>query len=84
MSDADPPNLPPRKRLDVEQPIGVGGAAQRGAVFVYAIVTVALIGVGLYMALIEQRPLTSPWVAAPAIGAVWFALRLFMIWGLST
>jgi hypothetical protein len=31
--------------------------------------------------LIEQRPLMSGWVAAPAIGALWFGLRLFMILG---
>ncbi len=81
MSETPPPNLPPRKRLDIEKPIGVGGFAQQGALLLYGLVTVALIGVALYMALVEQRPLVSPWVAAPAIGAVWFALRLFMMWG---
>lgn len=76
-----PPSLPPRRRLDVEKPIGVGGTVQRGAVWVYGLVTVALVAVTLYMALIEQRPLMSGWVAAPAIGALWFGLRLFMIMG---
>jgi hypothetical protein len=48
---------------------------------IYALITVALVAVALYMALIEQRPLMSGWVAAPAIGALWFGLRLFMILG---
>lgn len=81
MSEERPPHLPPRRKLDIERPIGLGGVAQQGAVLIYALVTVALIGVALYMAVIEQRPLTSGWVAAPAIGAVWFGLRLFMILG---
>jgi hypothetical protein len=81
VSEERPPSLPPRRKLDIEQPIGVGGFAKNGAVVMYALVTVALIGVALYMAVAEQRPLTSGWVAAPAIGAVWFGLRLFMILG---
>ncbi|HJS80363.1 MAG TPA: hypothetical protein VJ748_07030 [Vitreimonas sp.] len=81
MSEERPPNLPPRRKLDIEQAIGMGGVAQRGAVMIYALITVALVAVALYMALIEQRPLMSGWVAAPAIGALWFGLRLFMILG---
>lgn len=81
MSEERPPHLPPRRRLDAERPISVGHVAQRGALVIYAFATVALLAMALYMALIEQRPLMSGWVAGPAIGAVWFALRLFMIWG---
>lgn len=77
MSDQPPPNLPPRRKLDVEQPLGIGGMRQ-GAVVVYAIATLVLIGVAFYMAVVEQRSLTSAWVAAPAIGAAWFGLRTFM------
>ncbi len=83
MSEERPPDPPPRRKLDIERPIGVGGAVQQSALFIYALVTVALIAIALYMALIEQRPLLSGWVVAPAIGAVWFGLRLFMIWGSS-
>ncbi len=81
MSEDRPPHLPPRRRLDIEQPIGVGGMARRGSLVIYGLVTVALIAVTLYMALIENRPLLSGWVAAPAIGAVWFGLRMFMLLG---
>jgi hypothetical protein len=73
--------LPPRRKLDIEQPISVGGFAKNGAVVMYALVTVALIGIAAYMAVVEERRLMSGWVAAPAIGAVWFGLRLFMIVG---
>jgi hypothetical protein len=75
-----PPNLPPRKKLAVEQPLG-GNAAQGGRVLIYVAVTLVLAGLAGYNAVVQQLPLTSPYVAAPAIGALWFALRLFMIWG---
>lgn len=81
MSEEHPPDLPKRRRLDIERPIGVGGMVQQGAVVVYAVVTIALLGVAVYMATVEQRPVLSGWVAGPAIGAVWFGLRLFMILG---
>ena len=81
MSDTPPPNVPPRRKLDIEKPIGMGGVARQGGVVIYGLVTAALVGVALYMALVQQRPLMSGWVAAPAIGAVWFGLRLFMLLG---
>jgi hypothetical protein len=81
VSEDPPPDFPKRRKLDIEQPMGVGGVVQQGAVVMYALVTVALIGLALYMAVVEQRPLLSGWVAAPAIGAVWFGLRLFMVLG---
>lgn len=61
--------------------MALAGVVQRGAVVMYALAAVALVGVALYMAVAEQRPLVSGWVAAPAIGALWFGLRLFMILG---
>lgn len=81
MSEERPPDLPKRRRLDIERPIGVGGMVQNGAIVMYALTTIALLGLALYMAVVEQRPLMSGWVAAPAIGAIWFGLRLFMILG---
>jgi hypothetical protein len=81
VSDEHSQSPPPRRKLDIEQPIALGGIAKQGAVVMYALAALALLGVAFYMALVEQRPLVSGWVAAPAIGAVWFGLRLFMILG---
>lgn len=78
MSETPPPFLPPRRKLAVEQPLG-GSNVRRGAVWVYAALTLSLVGVALYMALVEQRELASGYVAGPAIGALWFGLRLFMV-----
>ena len=81
MSDAPPPGPTPRRKLDIEQPIGMGGLAKNGAAAIYGISALILAGIAIYMAVVEQRPLMTGWVAAPAIGAVWFGLRLFMILG---
>ena len=78
MSETPPPNLPPRRKLAVEQPLG-GSNVRRGAVWIYAALTVSLVAVAFYMAVIEGRELASGYVAGPAIGAVWFGLRLFMV-----
>lgn len=80
MSAELPPNLPKRRKLAIEQPLG-GNAAAGGRLFIYAAVTLVLLGLAGYNAAVQHLPLTSPYVAAPAIGALWFALRLFMIWG---
>ena len=68
-------------RLPFSAPDASRAAMRQGALVVYGLLTAGLIGLALYMALVQQRPVMSPWVASPAIGAVWFALRLFMIWG---
>lgn len=57
------------------------GAMRSSALFVYGGLVATLIGVALYMALVVGHPLTSAYVAGPGIGAMWFALRLFMVWG---
>jgi len=72
--------MPQRRKLAVEQQLSTGGVRQ-GAVLLYALVTIALVSVAVYMGVVEQRPVLSGWVAAPAIGALWFGLRLFMILG---
>jgi hypothetical protein len=74
-----PPNLPPRKKLAVEQPLS-GNALNTGRLLIYGAVALVLAVFAAYNALVQLMPLTSPYVIAPAIGAVWFALRLFMIW----
>ena len=83
MSDAEPPRneLPRTKgRLPFEQK-PFGGALRRGATLVYGALTVGLLGLALYMWQVVGHPLVSGYVAAPAIGAVWFGLRLFMMLG---
>jgi hypothetical protein len=52
---------------------------QRGAVFFYAVLAIGLAVLAVYMALVVGHALTSAYVAAPAIGALWFGLRLFMM-----
>ncbi len=60
-----------------EQPSKV----RRVAIVVYGVLVAGLAGVTLYMSVFANHELTSPYVAAPAIGALWFALRVFMILG---
>lgn len=80
MSDTPPP-MPPREKLAVERQIGPPSVAKNGALFLYGGLTIVLLGLALYMAFVERQPLMSGYVAAPAIGAMWFGLRLFMTWG---
>jgi hypothetical protein len=51
------------------------------ALVVYLTLALTLAGFAAYMGFIERRPLDSPYVIAPAVGAVWFALRAFMQFG---
>ena len=83
-TDPTPPAEPPRvkARLPFEKPamsLGGGGGVQKVAVVVYAALVVALVGLTIYMGAVQRLPLTSAYVVAPAIGAAWFALRLFMM-----
>ena len=75
-----PDPLRPRKRLPFE-PQSFGSALPSGAVVVYALLAAGLAVLAAYMALVAHRELTSGYVAAPAIGALWFGLRLMMIMG---
>lgn len=77
MTDAEPPRMPgPRPRYE---PIAMGGVFKRSAVVVYGLLAVGLAGLAVYMATVGARDLTSMYVAAPAIGALWFGLRVFMM-----
>lgn len=83
MSEPEPPReeLPRTKaRLPFEQK-RTGGGVPRGTIVIYGVLTAGFIGLALYMWLVEGHPLVSGYVAAPAIGAVWFGLRLFMMLG---
>lgn len=85
MSEEQPPQRSPlprvKGRLPFDAPKASGPAMRQSALVVYGVLVLGLIGVAFYMALVQAMPLTSPWVAAPAIGSLWFVLRLFMIWG---
>ena len=63
------------------EPISLGGVARTGARWVYVFAAAGCAGVAAYMATIQGRPFASPYVVAPAIGAVWFALRTIMMLG---
>lgn len=76
--EAPPPIIPPRKKLSFEQQRPAGDARRQGALLVYGLLTVALVGLAFYMAVVRHMEPTSGYVAAPLIGAVWFGLRLFM------
>jgi len=83
MSDAEPPpseREPPRvkARLPFEQN-PFGGGVRAVGTFLYALLALGLGGFAVYNVAVQGLPLTDPYVAAPAIGAVWFALRLFMM-----
>ena len=85
MSENDPTGRGPmprvKGRLPFEAPKPSRASTKQGALLVYGVLVLGLIGLALYMALVEKLPLISPWVMAPAIGSLWFVLRLFMIWG---
>lgn len=77
---SSPPTPPPgavKTRLPFEQR-PFRGAQKNARVFLYGIVTLGLAGLAIYSAVFAQLPLTSGYVAAPAVGAIWFGLRTFM------
>lgn len=76
-----PPPLPRVKtRLPFEQrPLRPGGGGLRGAsLVVYAVLALGLAGLAVYNSMVAGLPLMSGYVIAPAVGAAWFGLRLFM------
>lgn len=78
MSTPTPPPLyqrrAPRSPLTPMKPLSGKG----GKVFIFAVLA-ALCGAGAaYMALVQRMPFTDMRVVAPAIGALWFGLRVFI------
>ena len=84
MTDTPPP---PRKPLPTAKsrlpfdPNPFGRTVQRGTIYIYAVIAAVLIGIAVYMHAVVGHPLFSGYVLAPAIGALWFGLRLFMLLG---
>lgn len=76
-------NLPPREpgARPRYEPIRMGGVVKQSALVLYALLAIGLAGLAVYMATVGQRDIMSMYVAAPAIGAVWFALRVLMMLG---
>ena len=68
---------PPTNRRPLPQPIQLMGG-QGGRLFLLAALAVACAGAAAYMALVQHLPLTDMRIVAPAIGAMWFGLRIFM------
>lgn len=78
MSTPTPPPMyqrrPSRSALTPLKPLSGKG----GKLFMFAVLAV-LCGAGAaYMALVQRMPLTDMRVVAPAIGALWFGLRVFI------
>ncbi|MBL8544072.1 MAG: hypothetical protein JNJ63_09695 [Hyphomonadaceae bacterium] len=79
---AEPPSREPRVKARLPfEPQPFKGGTRPVVLVLYAALTLGLLGLALYMGLVERLPLTSGYVAAPAIGALWFGLRLFMVFG---
>ena len=49
-----------------------------GKTLLFVAIVVACGGAAAYMYFVQHMPLTDMRVSAPAIGALWFGLRLFM------
>jgi len=79
MTDVEPPREPGQRPR--YEPIRMGGVVKRSALLVYGLLAIGLAGLAAWMATIGQRDITSMYVAAPAIGALWFGLRVFMLLG---
>ncbi|MBL8550671.1 MAG: hypothetical protein JNJ73_11865 [Hyphomonadaceae bacterium] len=58
--------------------VGAANVFAKGAIGVYLAAGLACFGIAGYMAFGEQRPLMSVAVIAPAVGGLWFFIRVFM------
>ena len=78
MAEPTPPPIyqrrPSRSELKPMRPLGGRG----GKLFLFAVLALVCGGGAAYMALVQRMPLTDMRVVAPAIGALWFGLRVFM------
>ncbi|MBY0564452.1 MAG: hypothetical protein K2P58_09720 [Hyphomonadaceae bacterium] len=78
MSGERPSGLPRvRPRLPFE-PVQSPLTGQTGKLFLLALLMAACVAAAAYMLLVARMPWTDMRVVGPAIGALWFGLRIFM------
>ena len=76
--DTPPPNpLTNRRRVEFEQ-MSMPLTGGKGKTLLFASIVLACAGAAGYMFFVQNMPWTDMRVIAPAIGALWFGLRLFM------
>ncbi|MEZ5994505.1 MAG: hypothetical protein R3C25_01990 [Hyphomonadaceae bacterium] len=82
MTPPSPPQDLPRVkgRLPFD-PQAFSGSRRALGAWLYGVLAAGFAGVAVYMALAVGHPLASGYVAGPAVGALWFGLRLFMTMG---
>lgn len=79
MSDATPPPNPLERRRRVEYaPMAMPFTGNAGKPLLFLAIIAACGGAAAYMYFAQHMPLTDMRVIGPAMGALWFVLRLFM------
>ena len=81
MSEDTPPTNPLEKRRRVEYaPMAMPftGGGQQGKTLLFVVIVFVCAGASAYMYFVQHMPLTDMRVIGPAMGALWFVLRLFM------
>jgi hypothetical protein len=77
--DAPPPNpLESRRRVEYA-PMALPFTGGQGKVWLFLIIVTVCLGAAAYMYFVQRMPWSDMRVIAPAIGALWFGLRLFMM-----
>lgn len=85
MSDAEPPKPTPtgwaKRRLpfDDKPNAALTEATKKTVPLFYGAMALGLAGLAVFMSAVQHMPLMSAYVIAPAIGAAWFGLRVFMM-----
>ena len=78
MSEPEPPRTKSRLPFGEGPATPGGGALRRIGPAVYGVLALGLAGLAGYMHAVQGHALASPYVVAPGVGALWFALRLLM------
>jgi hypothetical protein len=72
-----PDPLASRRRVEF-QPMPLPFTGGRGKTMMFLIILAVCAGASAFMFFVQHMPLSDMRVIAPAIGALWFGLRLFM------